>query len=67
MKSVKNSTPNPDYISDDCATYYLVKVKNYGFQMAMYLEDDLGNKNWYTNYFSKIIKPVTRWMRTENI
>lgn len=59
--------PIPDGINSTCGNYYIVKVQGYrGCYPAMYLEDEQGNCAWYTNYFSKIIKPIEGWAEIDN-
>jgi len=61
IKWVVNDIPTPQPISDICNNYYLVDVKDYGIHKAMFLKNESGEVGWYTNYFSKIIKPIIRW------
>lgn len=48
------------------APYYLVNIQGYPNDLAMYLEDENGEKAWYKSYTSKIIRPVVGWQETTN-
>lgn len=45
------------------APYYMVEIQGYTNDLAMYLEDENGEKGWYKSYTSKIIRPVTGWRK----
>ena len=52
--------PEPDPIDSECNEYYLVKVKRFGWDRAMYLTDGVSD-GWYTKYSTKLIVEVTHW------
>ena len=56
-----SNPPKLHDINEDCAEYYLVKIKGYGAKLAMYLIDDDGITGWYTNYTSKIFRHVIHY------
>lgn len=55
--SVKDRLPPSCSLKDECNPYYIVKVKGYGNQKAMYC----GGK-WYSSYIERIIAKVTHWL-----
>jgi len=60
--NVNEKLPVSESIHDTCGKYYIVLVKGSVQPMiAMYLEDDNCSSDWYTNYATKIIKPVIGW------
>jgi hypothetical protein len=60
LHSTKDQLPKPQFLNEECATYYLVYLKDYGFCKAMYLTYK-GKAAWYSNYTSKIIRDVLYW------
>ena len=53
--------PIPEYINWRDGTYYFVWIEWYQSILAMYLINDNWEKWWYPNYYSKIIRPITKW------
>jgi hypothetical protein len=61
FKKTTESLPLEEKLDGTMATYYLINIDGYGIHKAMFLVNDKGEKDWYSNYFSKIIHPVTHW------
>ncbi len=60
LDNVSGSLPHAQTEHDD-AVYYAVIIEGWaGFHKAMYREVD-GECGWWTNFFSKIQYPVTKW------
>jgi hypothetical protein len=55
--SVKDGLPFPAE-HDDSPEYILVMVVGYGWQKAF-----IDHDGWYSNCCSKIVEPVTHWMK----
>jgi hypothetical protein len=55
---VKKELPESSSINDECNEYYLVLVEGYDKCLAMYCDGE-----WYVNYYSKIVVPVTHWLK----
>lgn len=56
-----NTLPEAKSLNGFGAPYYLVNIQGYTNDLAMYLEDENGEKAWYKSYTSKIIRPVIGW------
>lgn len=58
---VNDTLPPSQLLSLPTAPYYIVKTENFGQQRVMYLENDKGEKEWYSSYIAKLIIPVIQW------
>jgi len=56
-----NILPVAEPLNGFNAKYYLVAIQGYPNDLAMYLEDENGEKAWYKSYTAKIIRPVLSW------
>lgn len=65
MKFIETSKklPKAQSLEGTSGTYYLIIVKGYGQLLAMYLENEDGEKDWYKDYTSKIIREVISWTK----
>lgn len=63
MKFTKTKTklPKAGLLMDVGNVYYLIIIEGFGIKLAMFLENEKGEKDWYTDYTSKIIRDVTHW------
>ena len=50
--------PQGQDITDECNDFHVVKLKNYGYKVAMFM-----GGNWFSDYASLIVKPVTHWLK----
>ena len=60
---VSEKLPKAQSLEGTSGTYYLITVKGYGQLLAMYLENEAGEKDWYKDYTSKIIREVVSWTK----
>lgn len=57
----KNRLPNAQLLNSHTGTYHLILIKGYGVKLAMFLENEKGEKDWYSDYTSKVFRDVTSW------
>lgn len=65
--STKESLPEAQKLESDFGTYHLIEIQGYGNKLAMYLEDEKGEKDWYSDYTSKIFREVVSWCEINKI
>ena len=57
----KNELPKAELLTDNSGTYYLILIEGFGSKLAMFLENENGEKEWYSDYTSKIFRNVICW------
>lgn len=56
--NTQDKLPIPGDLNTTENGYYLVIIEGYGAQLAMYLKDEYGKCDWYSDYVSKIFRNV---------
>jgi hypothetical protein len=59
----KAELPKAELLNSHSGTYHLILIEGFGTKLAMFLEDENGEKGWYSDYTSKIFRNVIYWCR----
>ena len=60
---IQTELPKAELLSSNSGTYYLIIIEGFGSKLAMFLENENGEKEWYSDYTSKIFRKVISWRK----